>query len=301
MWKKLEWTVGGTTITMTDDRKAPIFLDFNDFNPHGVAGVFDERSSPGLDGAATYSAALSKRQPQFTARVLGFNVGTAQRPVETVLDEYTKLLCEVFSPRVVGRLTYTTNNGAFYLDCRPTSLPAFGGVEGGTFTFTVGLSSDSPYWKSVAEHRIDIGDTEPVIGYPSELPRETGRIISALKTVYNFTNLEQYPIVRFWPCNSAPILTNKTTGKYVALNRRLSDGFYIDIDTAPERNTVILWRLNEDTGKYEELEDVSYWLTIDSATDFSLVPGPNMLSADNIVAGVYPAASVIWHDRALGV
>lgn len=87
----------------------------------------------------------------------------------------------------------------------------------------------------------------------------------------------------------------------MALNRRLSDGFYIDIDTAPERNTVILWRLNEDTGKYEELEDVSYWLTIDSATDFSLVPGPNMLSADNIVAGVYPAASVIWHDRALGV
>lgn len=107
--------------------------------------------------------------------------------------------------------------------------------------------------------------------------------------------------MRFWPCNSTPILTNKTTGKYVALNRRLSDGFYIDIDTAPERNTVMLWRMNESTGEYDELEDVSYWLTIDSATDFSLTPGLNLLSADNIVAGVYPAASVIWHDRALGV
>ena len=256
MGKKLVWTVGETSLTMTDNRQAAIFIDFNDFNPNLINGVFDERSTPGLDGVVTYSAALSKRQIQLTARVLGFRIGTAQHPVAEVLDEYVALLCEVFNPRILGRLTYTSSMGEFYLDCRPASLPAFGGVEGGTFTFTVDLYADLPYWLETTEHQIDIGETEPLTLYPSGLPREAGTILSASENILNTTRLEQYPIVRIWPCNSAPILSNRTTGKYIALNRRMSDGFYIDVDTAPERNTVMLWRLNESTGEYEEIENV---------------------------------------------
>lgn len=301
MWKQLNWTCGDISIDFSDEHSAKVFIDFNEFNPHLISGLFDKRSAPKLDGVITYSASLSERHIKFTAKVMGFNIGSASKPVETVLDEYTTILCDAFNPRKTGKLTYTTNNGSYFVIARPLSLPIFGEIFGSTLQFTVDLYSDTSFWLKSDENSVNIGSSVPLLGTPLETPLEGGEIISILETITNQTRHDIYPIVRFWPSNSTPMLVNSATGKVLALNTRMSDGFYVEIDTSPEKGTVTLWRYNADLEEYEEIENVSYWLTVDSSTEFEIVPGENVLTAINVVAGNYPAATVIYHERALGV
>ena len=52
-------------------------------------------------------------------------------------------------------------------------------------------------------------------------------------------------------------------------------------------------------GSYEAIENVSYWLSVDSSQDYYLVPGLNEMVVENATAGVYPAVSLIWYEREL--
>lgn len=301
MWRQLNWSCNGVSIDFSDEIDAPIFLDFNEFNPHLVSGIFEKRSSPNMDGNITYGASLSERQLRLSARVMGGNVGSKAKPVETAIDEYIATLCDAFNPKLTGKLTYTTNNGVYYVECRPLSLPVFGETEGYTQPFTIDLYCDTPYWLTSEEYSVNVGTSIPLLGTPLETPIESGEITSISQTIMNGTKYDIYPVIRFWPSNSTPELINSATGKKIALNTRMSDGFYIEIDTAPEKSTVMLWRYNEALEEYEEIENMSYWLTVDSSVDFPIVPGENVITAGNVVAGNYPSATLVWHERALGV
>lgn len=301
MWQRLRWHSAGISICFSDELTAPIFMDFNEFKRNLVSGIFDRRRSPNMDGVITYKATLSEGQIKIPARVMAFNIGSKSKPIETVIDEYTALLCDAFNPLNEGKLIYETNTGTYFIDCRPLSVPVFGEVLGGTLPFAVDLYSDYPYWKRNIKHEVNIGTSIPLLGTPLEAPFEGGEITSISQTITNNTRHNIFPIIRFWPSNSTPSLINSATGKRIALNCSMSDGFYIDIDAAPHKSTVTLCRYNESLNEYEPVENVSYWLTKDSSIDFEIRPGENILTAENIVASNYPAATVIWREQSLGV
>lgn len=286
---------------MSQDIHGAFFVDPNDFQPNLVSGVFDQFSAPGVDGVTTYSQTLGGRQTKITARVLGYNIGSQAKPARAAIDETRDFLCRLFSPKNVGRLTIENGNGRFWIDCIPQSIPTFGVEEGWTLEFSVDFASDDPYWRREETHSIVIGDTTPLTTYRSSLPREAGVIHSWSASVVNACGMDIYPTIQFWPCNSVLTLVNETTGKRVALNQRVGAGFRVDVNTDPRDNSVTLYRQDEETGLYTQIKDVLYWLSVDSDLDFSLAPGGNVLSTENIVAGVYPAATVIWNDIVLGV
>lgn len=301
MWRSLRWECNDIVIQFEDTCDAKVFMDFGSFNPAATAGVFDKRTAPGIDGVTTYSASLSELQPHIEARVLGYNMGSRNKSVERVLDEYVSLLCDAFNPRSAGRLYYTTNNGSYFIDARAVSLPAFGAITGGTLPFSVDLYADTPYWFNCAEYAVDMGLTRAMIETPLEAPGISGEIISARTTIPNYTHCDIYPVIRFWPNAVYPTLENITTGKKLSINERVSDGYYVEVDTTPLRSSVHTWRYNETTGRYEDRGNSSHWITLDSDIDFHIVPGENDLMVRNIVAGNSPAVSVRWRERAPGV
>ena len=303
MWRSLRWECAGETIVFGEEPTSPVFMDLSSFYPYLVSGVFDRRSGYGIDGTQTYNAALSSLRVPIKARVLVYNQSSRKYPVEYLTDEYTAKLCRVFDPRRQGRLIYETNTGSYFISGHPESLPAFENEAPAVLKFAVDVVSDYPYWQSTDQIVMDIGTTEALLSLPGEITdgMESGEIITYQSDVPNNTSYSIYPIIRFWPCNSIPLLTNTDTGKSVSLNRTVPEGYYVDVDTAPERNTVTAYRLNEATGEYEAAGDRSYWVSLGSNEDFSLEPGKNHLVADNITAGAFPAVTLLWRERYLGV
>lgn len=293
---KLTWECNGAEIVLSDDEKATIFCDVDNL-PCTVTGTFDRRSAPGMQGTNTYSAALSGMQIAISGTVMARNMGSKSRPVDLVLEDYRKLLCSVFNPLFSGKLTRNMMGGLYFVEARANSTPIFDTVFGGTLPFSVDLYADEPYWKLDDKRIIDIGPSETETVFPGET-QEMGEVLSISAAILNQSHTGQYPIVRFWPAANKPILRNKTTGKVLALNQRITGDFYVDVDTYPSKNTVELYRKKTD-GSYEAIENVSYWLSIDSSQDYYLVPGVNELVVENATASVYPAVSLIWYEREL--
>ena len=301
MWRSLTWECEGETLTFSDTYKAAVFMDFGSFQSGAASGVYDRRSSPGIDGTVTYSASMGGMTATINARVLAFNIGSRENPVENVLDQYHRKLCSLFHPCKAGRLTYTTHNGSYFVEARAASTPGFGAIEGNTLPFTVDLYCDEPYWQSTHLHELNIGISDPAVTFPSEISGETGEILSVKTGIPNTTHNDWYPVIRVWPSESIPMVVNELTGKRIRLNTQVTAGFYVDIDTSPTKNTVNLYRLDEATGEYRLTDNVTHWLTLDSDTDFAIVPGFNTIRAEYVTAHVYPAVTMLWREREVGI
>ena len=301
MWRSLKWECDGESITFSDEHRAAGLMDFGAFQSGAASGVYDRRSSPGIDGTVTYAASMSGMSLTINARVLAYNIGSRENPVERVLDQYHRKLCSLFHPCRTGRLTYITHNGSYFVDARAVSTPGFGSIEGGTLSFTVDLYSDEPYWQSTHLYELNIGVSDPAVTFPSEIAGQMGDIIKTWASIPNTTHNELYPVIRIWPSESVPMIVNETTGKSIRLNTHISGGFYVDVDTAPTKNTVSLYKLDETAGTYALTDNVTYWLTLDSDTDFSIVPGVNSIRAEYITSNVYPAVTMMWREREVGI
>ena len=301
MAKKLSYESNGFCFVFEETLTAPFFIDFNDFKPNTVTGRIEKQSYPGMDGATTFETALDVCNINLSAKVLAHNLGTRIKSIEAVIDEYKNLLSVTLNPKNVGVLRYKNNIGEFFIECRPTSIPAFGNIENdGILPFQVELYSDSSYWNRAEENEIIIGGQDDVVNIPTILPVNMPKLINLVGTINNSSGLPIFPKIQLFPCASAPMITNETTGKYLALNSGISEGFYVEIDTAPEKQTVVLMRLDEATGDYLKVDNVEYWLTADSAIDFEIISGENIIKINNTSA-VPKTARLFWHEKVLAV
>jgi hypothetical protein len=300
MDRQLIWTYGDAQLVFSADLSGALYMDFNAFQPNFVSGEYDRKTIARVDGSYLSGAAIGNRRICFRATLLAYNIGFKTRPVETVIDEYKQLLCDAFNPRLVGRLTYRTTTGTYYVEATPDAVPTFEEIVGSTLAFAVELTADMPYWQSDILHRTDVGMTSPMANLPTALPFSPGSIVSVVGTATNKTHNDIYPIVRFNASARPVVLRNMRTGQTLQLNSGVSDGYYVEIDTADTKQTVTLWR-ETDSGEYEEIENVTHWLTVESDAAFVIVPGSNTLIVDNVTAASEPAVSVFWRDRWLGV
>ena len=118
---KLTWECNGIEIVLSDDEKANIFCDVDNL-PCSVTGSFDRRSAPGMQGTNTYASSLSGMQITISGAVMARNMGSKSRPVDRVLTDYRKLLCNAFNPLFVGKLTRDMGDGLYFVEARANSL-----------------------------------------------------------------------------------------------------------------------------------------------------------------------------------
>ena len=299
--KKLSYESSGICIVFEENLTAPFFIDFNDFKPNTVVGRIEKQSYPGMDGATTFETSLDVCNINLSAKVLAHNMGTRVRSIDSVIDETKNLLAVCFNPKNIGVLRYVNNVGEFFIECRPTSIPAFGNIENdGVLPFQVDLYSDSSYWSRADKNEIILGGMENVLQIPTNLPVNMPKVIKLSETINNSSGLPAFPKIQLFPCASAPLIVNEISGKYLALNNGISDGFYVEIDTAPEKQTVNLMKLDDITGNYYMVDNVEYWLTADSNVDFEIVPGVNVIKI-NTTSAVPKVARLIWNEQVLAV
>lgn len=294
----MTWECNGIELAFSDDEKATIFCDVDNL-PCSVSGSFDRRSAPGMQGTNTYSSSLSGMQITISGVIMARNMGSKSNPVDRVLEDYRRMLCNAFNPLFVGKLAREMGGGLYFVEAQANSTPVFETIFSGTLPFSVDLYSDEPYWKRDDKRTIDIGLSETAAVFSGEA-QEMGNVLSISASILNQSKTDLYPVVRFWPAANRPILRNITTGKTLSLNQRITGDYYVDVDTYPSKNTVELYGKQAD-GSYKLIDNVSYWLSIDSSQDYYLVPGVNELVVENAAAGEYPAVSLIWYERELMV
>ncbi len=276
--KKLTCTNGTELVIFESDVGAGLFMDFNQFNYSTVSGVFDERTSFGINGTQIYSKQLSSRPIKFAATLLSYNLGTRDIPIEEVDRRMTAKLNHIFSPLSTVTLIYFDGLKSWTVECISNSLPIMSEWNGLTRNYTFDLIAPDPYWHSVHMQNVDIGISGGLVELPSVLPTTMGNIISASQNIYVPGYYNVYPKVTFYPSVSAPILINKTTNKMLALNRGVSEGFKVEVDTNPVNLTV---RLYSESG---EVYNATYWISLDSSIDFDMAPGDNNVVVKNMVA-----------------
>lgn len=301
MNKVLSYESNGYCFVFEEKLTSPFFIDFNEFNPNIVSGRIEKQTYPGMDGVSTFEATLGERNINLSAKLIASNLGTKIKSISSVIDEYKNILSIAFHPKNTGVLRYRNNTGEYFIECRPTSIPAFGSIEfDGVLPFSVELYSDSSYWSRKEENKAILGGQDNVIELPTTLPETMPLTTNLITNINNLSGLEAYPKIQLFPCVLAPTIINESTGKKLALNSGISDGFYIEIDTAPEKRTVKLFRLDEEKDCYVEVENVAYWLTADSNVDFEIIQGENIIKIITTSA-VSCVAEIIWHERVLAV
>lgn len=299
----LVWESNAIRLEFKEDYDAEYWMDLSALFSAGTSGVYDRRTSYGVDGAQTYNAALSSMRVPLTAKVLIYNVADREHPVDEETDRYRQILCQAFDPRNQGKLTFENALGRYFVEGYPESLPALSSEAEGVLSVSVDILCDIPYWQSDALSMLDIGTSKQLLQAPGEIIEETtaGEILTNKAYIPNETGNNLYPIVRFWPNDSTPVLINRTTGKTLSLNQRVGAGMYVDINTAERMNTVTVYKMDDATGDYSVMDDAQYWMSLDSDTDFELVPGGNDLVLDQYVAGAGPAVTMMWRERKTGV
>lgn len=304
MWtssgRKLIYTQGDMQAVFTDDFPSPLWMDFNNFSPGSVAGVYDRQSIPGVDGATLSAAQLGTRPIRIKGLIMGAEMGSPQYPAHRALIDKRAELARLFDPTKTGLLQYYSPAGTYRIRVTPTETPTYGNVTAGaTCEFAVDCTADDPYWTDDAETTAAVGAAGSLLELPTDLATVIGDTTAMGGTVYNGTGGIVYPVVRFGAQGTAPVLINVTTGKTLALSGAIGAGYTIVVDTNPAALTVREYSVSGK--KMTWISDDGYWLTPDSDLDFCLVPGNNeMVLANSSASDVVPC-EIAWRGRWLGL
>ncbi len=298
MLHSLIWECNGIRLEFSTRRMPGFFADLDNVVSN-ASGVFDRRSAPGVDGTRTYAAALSGAQIAREGTVLAYNMGSRSRSVDRVLV-VPEQLCDAFNPRFTGKSLSRPPRQDVFLYARAVSTrvsESFPEVlcRSALTCMRMTLTGTATRWRkfSWAFH--------PPIRPSGRISGKWGgmccrfRPISPTRAKTRFTRwCGSGPVVKY--PNPAECDHRQKAGVEHAHYRRVLCGCrYRSCE-----NTVTLWRKTEQG--YEEIDNVTYWLTLDSTPDFYLQPGENLLRVDNAVArGISVGDALLWYERELGV
>ena len=304
MWEshgqRLIYTQGERSAVFTDAFPAPLWLDFNDFSPGSVAGVYDRQSLPGVDGTMLAAAQLGTRPIRIKGLIMGAEMGSRQYPAHRALIDKRAELAALFDPTKTGILQYFSPAGIYRIRATPTETPTYSEITTqATCKFEVDFTADDPYWVDDAETIAEVGAAGTLLELPAELATTIGDTSAMGATIYNGTDDIVYPLIRFAAQASAPVLVNRTTGKVLALSGAISANRIVEVDTNPAALTVREYSIS---GKEKRLigED-GYWITPESDLDFWLAKGENAIQMANSPASDVAPCTLIWRGRWLGL
>lgn len=304
MWglggQKLIYTQGNRTAVFTDAFPSPLWVDFGNFSPGSVAGVYDRQSVPGVDGAMLSAAQLSTRPIRIKGVIMGAEMGSQQYPAHRALIDKRAELSALFDPTKTGLLQYYSPAGAYRIRVTPNETPTYSNVTAqATCEFAVDCTADDPYWMDDAETTAIIGAAGDLLELPTELETVIGNTTAMGGTVHNGTGDIVYPVIRFAAQATAPELINLTTGKRLVLSGAVGTGRMVEVDTNPAALTVREYSVSGK--KLTMISGDGYWLTPDSDLDFWLDPGNNdMVLANSAVSDVAPC-TMLWRGRWMGL
>lgn len=276
---------------------------FGSIDGNSASGVFQSDAAPEQDGQTTYGATLTPRKIILTGTIQG--IGSKTRDAQASLDEVADRLSAAFNPRHEGELIYHLYERDVSIRCRPDAFPSMQKrfYETAISTFSVDLTADSPYWHEAQERIVPLGVLYPSMRFPLFISNAGGSpagIIYNLLNAKNTTKEQILPIVEVFGTTELVKVENKTTGRFIEVNRPIAANQKMVIDTAKYR--VDLFEQDGD-GAYQWAQNVTHWITLESTNQwpFTLEPGENLIKINDEIAADAPVAVIRYRIPVMGV
>lgn len=250
---------------------------------------------PRYDGVRTFHTALESRVINITGSLVAY--GSRSESAQAAFDRHKSLLAQAFAPNRWGYLTYHSEAGNRRIYCRPIATPTFGSRVTITCTLDIEFTTDSPYWESSDEFVSVVGVQLKMWHFPWVLNPTVFGSLEREALIRNPARELIYPILEITSTAQLVTVANLTAGKHISINRPIAAGQKMIIRT--EDASASIWQKNE-AGAYQELEDVSHWLTLDS-DPWGLLPGDNRVEINNEIPQDTPVTFIKYRLPYMGV
>lgn len=193
-------------------------------------------------------------------------------------DLYEKRLqiSQVFNYTGMGRLEYTNDHLTVFANVVVSGGPVWGPTSSNTQPFMVYLQASNPFWTS------GVLESEPVFTplftWPINGVFQMG-LQQEKRTLVNAGDVPTPLIIEFHGPATNPVMTKTKTGEFIKVNRTLSEGEILTVNTEFGNISVTITDGTVETNAFN-------WIDLNS-TFFQLDMGDNEIAytADSSVAG----------------
>lgn len=229
-----------------------------------VQADIQTQSAPFQDGSAYIDAILTERYVSVEFVIDGIDYADVRR-------QRTEI-AQAFNPKLgLGTLRYISGSTMREISAIAETVPFYPDRDArgerwqrGTLT----LVCPNPYWRSA---RIDELPTfEPLFKFPFEGVFQMG-IRRDRRIIQNDGDASSPMHIEFFGPALNPTITNTVTGEYLKVNREISEGEYMRIDTSDGNKSVVL------VGADGVEHNVFNWIDLGS-TFLKLAVGDNILA-----------------------
>ena len=236
-----------------------------------VDAEIQSQKAPNQDGNTFLYSNLETRHISMGITILGTDVLKRRKEIASV-----------FNPKLgVGVLRYENKNELKEIKAIPEHVPSFpsGDSRGRVYqSCLIDLVCPNPYWQS---QRIKADPIfEPLFKFPFSGKFRMG-YQRERQIILNDGDVSTPLYIELFGPAVAPKITNETTGEFIRVNRELSEGEHLRINTARGRQKSVI---HVDANGTET--NAFHWIDLDS-TFFQLELGENTLvySADSNIQG----------------
>lgn len=216
----------------SDSLKALKFEGFGE-----VESEVQTQRAPYIDGSRFVDSVLTERLISIEFVISGNNYSE--------VTDIRRRLARTFNPKVPGKLTVLVDGRPFEILAVPEHVPTFlggSGSQGNRFQLgTIDLIAPDPYWRDPYKVSRALRAYEGKFTLPTTFPIELG--VSGDSTLLlNQGDVETPVTIDIQGPVTNPQVTNRTTGKFIRVNRSLSADEVLHIDTSNQSKRVEIYR-----------------------------------------------------------
>lgn len=158
---------------------------------------------------------------------------------------------------------------------------------------TISFYCQDPYWLDAEGQDIDIKSVQDGLRFPLSLANKFA-VVSFYKEIDNKGDVEAPVQIEYVGPAQNPRISNETTGEYIQVNRHISEGEKLVIDTREGKETVNLITPHEVKDVYNDIDL--------NSTFFRLIVGKNLIKYSSDIEGARDKVTIIdYTNKYVGV
>lgn len=191
------------------------------------------QNSPYSNGVSFVDSTLQERFIDMEGKILDTN--------KQGIREKRRYMSRVLNPRIgLGEITLELDGATYKIDAIPEGTPTFPERSIDVWqSFSVSWQCPSPFWRSPNRTQRPLVAYTGLFTLPMTFPFELG-VSGSSTTVYNEGDVMSPVVIEIEGPTTNPQVINRTTGEFIKINRSISEGDKVVINTESGRRRIEL-------------------------------------------------------------
>lgn len=286
-------TVTGEAVALTDYVQGSGYL-IQQYEPGTIDGRYKTEQGSGQDGLKVNSRSLGVRTMQAKIMMMADTlerVANLKDAADRVFNPVDPIEITVFPQDESGRMPLKITALA-----TQTADSAIDAKNSNRYLqqMIISLTAHNPLFTQPEYNLVKLTSWEGGLRFPFKLPFKLAHRGAPTVGIINRGHVATPVIIKFKGPAKYPRIDNLTTGEYLLINRELSDGQTLIINTEYLKESVIIDTNGVQTNGYG-------YLDIHSTFDFALAVGDNTLRYSSFQANLVNDVQILYKERFLAV